>query len=720
MTSKNPVEIKKLIDKLKVKPVSAIINWMVENMPLSDLMECIRTINPKLEENLASSAKASSSVQNITGGISKMTLGAGIPVNAVNAVVAYSMKNYESDERKKIDFIERTRDLNVVPIGFIPANLSKYKELEFVYITDKSQIENYNSDDGANIRIVESDTFTGIEMKITGKSGVWNPINNKLPAKTITLKILMQYFRGFLELYFTGYKTYHIEDEYKLYDKPVSDTKYKKKVYIDTDRFLIPYGVGNAWTYSKDESKYGVYQIYSFIFMDKNINNLDSKNPFVIIYNKLKGTNSILLAYDVNSKEGKPYYVRTYNYVTGLSAIFWRSENDINNGVETTDPRTKKKVLLSLTEPISKITNYGPPLNLKKINEGFLVDNVPFYMRISNIHITEDEKYKWGNVITQIPNLNLRTYQIGPYDFSLYIELLGGAEGSDIGAGPSGGIKSRFGAIQRMAARKNIYITGVKFGNTTNLYHAYMFDHNNEASWRHNRDSKTFTGEWVDEKELSRLLDSPDTNKKPTIKGLTQFGMFKNVFVPMEVHRQMDVHLPPMNPMSFGYIQKARALTPNKFKSSSFGKMSSNWDGQLYPLGQNAYISGPHQGVSSNFSQQFSEEHGLWNPVLKPVIQKPLMGQFQFGANFGAKRSHCFGSSNFGKSSFGKSGFGKPNDWETNGIINSYTGGRMSGISNSMYGYNGTQSVYGGNTGVSGYPALSRQTMGLVPFRMRK
>lgn len=64
--------------------------------------------------------------------------------------------------------------------------------------------------------------------------------------------------------------------------------------------------------------------------------------------------------------------------------------------------------------------------------------------------------------------------------------------------------------------------------------------------------------------------------------------------------------------------------------------------------------------------------------------------------------------------------FGKSNDYGP--IRNGYTGRYMQGIVNPRYGYNGTQGVYGGTTGWAGLPALSDITIrqGLIPLNKKR
>ena len=126
---------------------------------------------------------------------------------------------------------------------------------------------------------------------------------------------------------------------------------------------------------------------------------------------------------------------------------------------------------------------------------------------------------------------------------------------------------------------------------------------------------------------------------------------------------------------------------------------------QLYPLGKGAYLKGPHQGVSSTYSQAYSERHGLWNVPKTVPVKRSSVPEFQYGMQ--RKKNSCFG---------------KANEWSTKGPLNAWTGRRIPGIEKYSYGYRGTQSVYGGNTGVAGYPSLGSQQLrqGLVPFKVSK
>jgi hypothetical protein len=75
-------------------------------------------------------------------------------------------------------------------------------------------------------------------------------------------------------------------------------------------------------------------------------------------------------------------------------------------------------------------------------------------------------------------------------------------------------------------------------------------------------------------------------------------------------------------------------------------------------------------------------------------------------SEFGLKRrqTHCFG------------GRTEPNEY---GMVKSGYASNFPGIPYSEYGYKGTQPVYGGNTGVGGYPGLGSQTMKLLPRTRR-
>lgn len=256
-------------------------------------------------------------------------------------------------------------------------------------------------------------------------------------------------------------------------------------------------------------------------------------------------------------------------------------------------------------------------------------------------------------------------------------------------------MENRFGQLQRKAAKHNVYVTGYRFGDQK--FYSYIFNTKNKQ-WTQDRKKKP-KGQWKSIQALEKLFK---TNKGGSItrSGANQFiGQFQNVFNPKSKFGMME--LSPMSPMAFGYIQKATKKWPQ-----------NRLYGQLYPLGRGgtAYFKGRHQGVSSTFSEQFSKDHGLWNPKktrkLPGIASKQLKTQFQFG-----KRKSCFGNRKVKRQRQQK-----PNTYGK--VMNAYTGKYQGGIPVNKYGYNGTQAVYGGFTGVGGYPALSKQTVsqGLVPF----
>jgi hypothetical protein len=89
------------------------------------------------------------------------------------------------------------------------------------------------------------------------------------------------------------------------------------------------------------------------------------------------------------------------------------------------------------------------------------------------------------------------------------------------------------------------------------------------------------------------------------------------------------------------------------------------------------------------------------NKTKKPVKKKSQKSNLN---KFGMKKrsSHCFG----------KRINPPPNEY---GLVKSSYASDFPGIPNSMYGYRGTQPVFGGNTGVAGYSGLGNETLHLLP-----
>lgn len=779
--------VKNIIEELNKKSIPDIIKWMVSNLELKDLMSCITSIDRDFKIG---------GIGGITRGVGAMTITAGPRLVSVNMI-----PNTSAEDLDKIKVIELTKNSGIVPVGFIPPSISgkmivifiKKEDIEHNPIIDKLK--------GATVEetLAIADTIENVND---------DDFITKLDKKTV-----VGYVRNFLNKY--------MQSNCQL-DVPVDKCifKYKNKPY-DSDDFVAKYGLGNAWDYSDDEKAYAklnevepIFNLYSRVFMDIPGFDVRKKNNEI-----LKGSGCVLLGHDAD-RFPKSYFVRTGK--NGDFKYDWYSSKQLD---KTMCPRREDN-----SKEIYQINDINDVIN--HLN----ADGVPFSNRVYPPQYTGKEgdieiweKYK---------DIDLRRYGRGAYK-----EDEEGAEGAS----------AKFGAIQKLAAKKNIYLTGVKFGNNSTQFYGYMFDGNNKGKWEKERERKNVVnpkGKWFDEKELDELLSSNTSSNTSNFgscrkKMLSAFG--KDVYVPLKVHKETDIHLRPLHPMEFGFMQEKK------------------WDGQLYPLGKDAYFKGAHQGVSSNFSQQFSEDNGLWNPKFQHRVQPVMMGQFQFGkTKFGADNprsvadirkslfynsdgtlknvpigaaagrerprdsvmsqrpvgsintktanslskalnnnstglekyekmlkaglkpevinhratldevelppnffsnvkqppqndtqlsdriadylnsvkmpKNCVKEINGIKSkirqfisenehpklTFGgalkkkKSCFGSappPNDWTRNGIVNGYTGKRMAGIANNLYGYNGTQSVYGGNTGVVGYSGLSNQTADLMPFR---
>jgi hypothetical protein len=225
--------------------------------------------------------------------------------------------------------------------------------------------------------------------------------------------------------------------------------------------------------------------------------------------------------------------------------------------------------------------------------------------------------------------------------------------------------ESSFGMFQRKFADKNIYLLGMRMGKIPKFFTSFF-------------DGKEWKRGFLKTYDALKKLYSKNSKMKVTKKGFDKFIKLKKLTLPKKFNLKTDIPFDPLEISAFGYYKGF----------------------QLYPMGKNAYCKGRHQGVSSTYSQQFSEDNNLWNPKKGKIKGNPEpIGQFQYG-----KGRNCFGKST-------------PNEWSKN-VYNSYTGNYQNGIGVNKYNYKGTQSVYGGNTGVSGYPSLSNQVIkqGLVPL----
>lgn len=212
-------------------------------------------------------------------------------------------------------------------------------------------------------------------------------------------------------------------------------------------------------------------------------------------------------------------------------------------------------------------------------------------------------------------------------------------------------------SLQNVAALKNMYITGVKFGRSPSFM-TYMFD-SSKGRWASHDKSGKPKGQWKSPVDIEKVLAGKIPKHYPP-RMIIEKGIDAFKYVDGIKSGGKGVHqpLPRISGSAFGFAKQF----------------------QLYPLGKDAYFKGPHKGVSSGCR---SEAEALKLGLIKPPSKIPNPpsggGWFQFGHSFG-----------------------KANDWTRDGVINAYTGKPMSGIPEFRLGFDGTQGPYTGLTGMVG------------------
>lgn len=679
------ISVNSILEQLKTKSVIEIIQWIVTNLEVTQLIECLKEINISSYNAFVQEKELS---KDVTG-----TFPVNFPYQA------------GSIEDTLLGIIEMSKTSRYIPIGYIPkllpkAHSDKPMKISIVYLLKvKGKKKNYCT---GTAEIATIDEFINLVIG-SQKDDITIPEDERIDTKDIK--------RSFTNLLVKL-------QEVKVHGKKFVDViKKKKKTTVqfnnekpkDIDLFLMPYGMGTAWEYEKEEKKQGVYHIYSRLFEPNKHDQWDQ-------YFKDGKSNCALLAFD-DSRPCSKYFVKRYEHNGKFDEYGWYRKEDLKNYCNGTWNSEKLKV----REEAQYLNN------VKK--------GVPFHTRVYG---------KWMPKNIWKSNEDLRMYTRGMYKSRLPTDIIENIDNCDNkqkateesfvegATGATGELSwllgamnpdenddeqraqikriqnvykdsescmlnaqeySSFGTLQLAAAKKNVYITGVRFGNKPKFY-AYLFNKNNEKKWQEDRTTKNIKGQWLGEQQLIKVLQG---QKSPRVSENTTraFKKFENVMMPVtEFNYGTDVQLNPLHPSAFGYVQKQKVWPINRSH------------GQLFPLGKDAFFKGPHQGVSSTFSEQFSKKHGLWNSV--PVVpeKQKIVGQFQYGNNMRKKKKSCFGSS-------------EPNMWTRNGVKNFYTGRTMSGIPNNQYGYKGTQWVFGGNTGLRGYPGLSNQNVrqGLLPRR---
>lgn len=731
------VNVNEILEKLKAKSVIDIINWMVTNLEVTQLIECLKEINPRsYQAFLAEKAE-------------KAETPGTYPVN-----FPYKAGSLEDTLLGIIDISKNSR---YIPIGYIPLSLPgcetvKAHKITIVYLRKVKPTKKDNwVTDQAEVASIEQfqDLVTASkkDIKIKGK-------------QRISVSDIKESFYDLLQN--SKYKDFITVDESKktkgknlpFIDKEFTVQWGDNKDKIDMDLYLMPYGLGSAWEYKKGEK---VYHIYSRLF---NISE-EEKTLWNQYFNKnsTKGNNCTLLAYDDSRKCSKYFVVRRYGKgekgipkgkkAGDIEEYGWYREKDVKDYCNSKLDDIPKLNSLTISNDLDgrKIGvpfhtrvygNLMPGDRWKNKEDLRMLTRGPYKFRDPRKIPTRGENCDSKVVSEQMKDDNFsdlpgpdgHTMQslllgaIGPDSnpedlkrMEQQIESLKNCENDalepyfDMGMGASYNDSNAFGDLQRMAAQKNVYITGVRFGKNPKFY-TYLFNENNSKKWKKDRNKKNIEGQWIGEDKLIKELMK---QKNPRAsKGTTKaFMEFNDVMMNNKKFRYgKDMQLQPLHPSAFGYMQKVMKKGHGWPVDRSYG--------QLYPLGKDAYFKGRHQGISSTFSEQFSKKHGLWNPPPSVPAKQRIVGQFQYGNNMKKKKHSCFGRTC--RENFSRFGKAEPNAWTRHGIRNAYTGKTMAGIADNRYGYKGTQWVYGGNTGVVGYPALGTQQLkqGLIPMAMQK
>lgn len=704
------LSVHSILQDLKKKPVIDIIQWIVVNLEVTQLIECLKEINIR---SYNAFIREKESAKDVIG-----TFPVNFPYQA------------GSIEDTLLGLIEMSKKSRYIPIGYIPkllpdAKSDKQMKISILYLrkVKSSKGKNYCT---SKAEVATIDEF--INLVIGSRKDI--EIHN---GEQLDFNDIKKSFTEALQQFQEEYKPEFVQ--VKKINNETNVSFDNEKTYKDIDLYLMPYGMGTAWEYNKEEKKQGVYHIYSRLFTPNDYKKWEE-------YFKEGKSNCALLAFD-DSRPCSKYFVKRYNKNGKFDEYGWYRNEDLKdycadqwNDKNKLTVREEAQYINNLKKGVPFHTRvYGKWMpdkiwnskeDLRMYTRGVYKNRIPqsaisqkdscdskekaeesadsFIDGVTGATGATDSAFLLGAVDPTLSKekqekMIKRIYEISTGSNDCALDAFDTVMSEDDAKSAFDTVmsdddaKSAFGSLQLEAAKKNVYITGVRFGSKPKFY-AYLFNKDNEKKWKKDRMTKNIKGEWMGEKQLKQLLKkqkSPRTSKETT----EAFKEFDNIMIPeKDFHYGQDIQLRPLHPSAFGYIQKQKKWPVNR----SYG--------QLYPLGKDAFFKGPHQGVSSTFSEQFSKKHGLWNPSPVVPAKQRIVGQFQYGNNMRKKKKSCFGSV-------------EPNMWTRNGVKNAYTGRNMSGIPINQYGYKGTQWVFGGNTGVGGYPSLSNQIVqqGLLPRR---
>ena len=353
---------KAVIDKLSKLGIDSILNWIVTNIDISTLANCLKNINPGAYKNFVKRDQITSwpinyptqpeSLEDIKMRVVDMAEGTRIiplavfPITMVNSdnFIDQSLQVVPSDDN--LNFSPNEKYVNKI-INIIKTGILKNKNLEnknlkeggyTVVFTTISQNLKYVSSSVEFCSLGEDYSDAIAYYKFTNKDDVLNDEKEKLTSGEV-----YDYVNGFIQIYrgifngkneklqIKGMLTGEIEGKtedilkktikqrYNLIELKVKGDYNQKD--IDLDYFIVPYGRGSAWT-NMDET--GYHHIYS-----------DRYYPDIKEYweNNVKNTNCGLLAYDENRNPKEGQFLVKY-YENKKFKMDWMSKKEMETKCE--------------------------------------------------------------------------------------------------------------------------------------------------------------------------------------------------------------------------------------------------------------------------------------------------------------------------------------------------------------------------------------------------
>lgn len=716
----------KIIEGLSKKPINEILSWIIINIDLNTLLSCLKKINPESYKDFIKISNRKNETYPIN-------------TNVDNGTIEYI----------KMGVIEASRNTRIIPLAIFPVKLmdsdiigeikvnstsnKKFVDDQVKRITEKTT---FDSNIDKAIRKIKKETnseysilFTVNDSDFVEFENLDSFINKTVKSKDYKLKQkdekinltsddVFKYVNNFINIYEGILKHYKTIKNMKLdsnldiiienvnYNDKETTIKFMRKPYnkeFDLDYFIVPYML----EFKEDK--------YQNVYSDRYYKDINWVNKDIFKGNdkkcNLHNTNCALLAYDGNRKE--KFLIREYDDA-GKSAVKWVNKNELKQKCKCQKPEFYDNITLDpLNETIFMNSSTNGPYYHTRVYGDYMHENFWKNNKNTDLRYVNVGPFK-GTIPSRIPKISPekkksafgesllefhpRTYntersEIDPpldylspidveedvlekqiKDLSKNLEILKECNfGRNVRC-------SKTEELQRKAARGNVYLLGARFGENNKIsFLSMLFDP--KSGWKKDRENR-FNPVWMSSSAVKNKV-SEGISQRLSSKGMEKFMELTDFVIPEDRYEELSAQFPPVNVNEFGY--NIKALKKINKENQGF---------QLYPLGKNAYLKGKHAGVSATYSQQDSERLELW-PQPRRMPNMVPTSQFQFG------RSSCFG---------------KSNDW-SNDIHNKYTGKKMSGIKTARYGVDGTQGVYGGFTGVGGYPALSDLTMeqGLVP-----